>query len=90
MSAARKRTAELLEALRPNDPLGRAVDHFLIALILLNVLAIILETVPSIGWPWRHWFRAFEAFSVAVFTLEYALRLWSCVEMPSSLVRHSM
>lgn len=84
MSAVRKRTAELLEALRPDDPAGRAVDHFLIALILLNVVAITLETVPSIGNEWQNGFRLFELFSVAVFTVEYLLRLWSCVELPSS------
>ena len=39
----RRRTAELLEAHRPNDPLGRFIDVFIIVLILANVGAIVLE-----------------------------------------------
>lgn len=83
MGWARKRTAELLEAMRPDDPAGRWVDRFLIVLIVANVAAITLETVPAIGDAYRVWFQAFEAFSVAVFSVEYLLRLWSCVELPS-------
>jgi len=83
MHLTRKRVAELLEALRPDDRWGRWVDRFLIALILLNVIVIILETVPSVHFRWHPWFYAFEVFSVGVFSVEYALRLWSCVELPS-------
>jgi voltage-gated potassium channel len=78
----RRRTAELLEAHRPNDPLGRAIDIFLIVLILANVLVIILETVPGIHESTDGWLSRFEYFSVAVFSVEYIARLWSCVEQP--------
>jgi voltage-gated potassium channel len=58
----------------------RLVDTALVVLIVANALAVMLETLP--GWQDRYggWFLAFEAFSVAVFTVEYGLRLWSCVE----------
>lgn len=82
MATLRRRTAELLQAHRPDDPLGKAIDGFLIALILANVVAIVLETVPSIGVPNRSFFVGFEIFSVAVFTVEYLARFWSCVEQP--------
>jgi voltage-gated potassium channel len=82
MTTLRRRTAEILEAHWPNDPLGRTVDYFLIFLILANVVAIILESVPSIGTHYQTFFMGFELFSIAVFTLEYLLRLWSCVEKP--------
>lgn len=80
MHAVRKRTAELLTAQRPNDPWGRVVDAGLVFLIFANVVAIILETDPGLGQSWATWFWRFEVFSVAVFTIEYALRLWSCVD----------
>lgn len=80
--SARRRTAELLEAHRPNDPLGRAVDLSLILLILANVGAIVLESVPGYRLDHRDVFRGFETVSVIVFTLEYALRLWSAPELP--------
>jgi voltage-gated potassium channel len=82
MSVLRRRTAEVLEAHRPNDPLGRIVDRFLIVLIIANVVAIILESVPAIQARFDTFFLGFELFSIAVFTFEYLARLWSCVEEP--------
>jgi voltage-gated potassium channel len=49
-------------------------------LIALNVLAVILETVPVVEEGWRDWLRAFDLLSVIIFTVEYILRLWSAVE----------
>lgn len=49
MDRIRKRTAELLQAQRPNDPWGRVIDLGLIVLIFANVVLIILETVPELG-----------------------------------------
>jgi len=80
LGAVRKRTAELLEAQRQNDPWSKAVDVFLIALIFANVIAIVLETDSGLRSAYSGMFWKFEVFSVAVFTLEYLLRLWSCVE----------
>lgn len=58
----------------------RLVDGFLVLLIAANALAVMLETLP--GWAERYGraFFLFEAVSVTVFTVEYVLRLWSCVE----------
>jgi voltage-gated potassium channel len=50
------------------------------ALILLNVIAVILGTVDTIKSQYGTVLRGFEVFSVLVFTVEYALRIWSCVE----------
>lgn len=77
----RRRTAQLLEAHSRDDFPSRAVDLALITLILANVAAIMLETVAWIGTGYRRYFSAFEVFSVAVFTVEYLLRLWSCVDV---------
>ncbi|NOR40696.1 MAG: ion transporter [Gammaproteobacteria bacterium] len=80
MKNLRKRTAELLEPHYGAGGWGHVVDIFLVALILTNVLLIILETVPSISAQHKTAFTYFEIFSVVVFTIEYVLRLWSCVE----------
>jgi voltage-gated potassium channel len=82
MSTLRRRTAEILEAHRPNDPLGRTVDRFLIVLIIANVVAIILESVPAFQARFDTFFLGFELFSIIVFSIEYLARLWSCVEKP--------
>ncbi|NNG05302.1 MAG: cyclic nucleotide-binding domain-containing protein [Inquilinus sp.] len=71
---------EVLDGQRKHGFLYWTVDLFLIALILLNVAAVAVETLP--GWSEAYGLRFFalEAFSAIVFTVEYALRLWSCVE----------
>jgi voltage-gated potassium channel len=53
---------------------------FIAALILVNVLAIVLESVSEINDAFAEWFWWFEAFSVTVFAFEYLIRLWTCVE----------
>ncbi len=73
----RRRTADVLQPHRPNDPLGHWVDIFLVVLISLNVMAIILESVPRYGASYHQQFYRFEVLSVAIFTVEYLLRLWA-------------
>jgi voltage-gated potassium channel len=58
------------------------VDIGLMTLISLNVLAVILQSVPTLDARFHEYFQAFEIFSVAIFTLEFALRLWVCIERP--------
>ena len=61
-----------------NDSLGKAFDNFMVALISLNVMAFAFETVYAISIPYKSYFNDFETISVAIFTIEYCLRLWSC------------
>ncbi len=77
----RKRVAEILEVSRPNDRLGRFADVFLIVLIIVNVVAIILESVSWFEARFRTQLYTLEVFSVAVFSVEYLARVWSCVDI---------
>jgi voltage-gated potassium channel len=72
----------LLEGSGERQRAGRWCDTFLVSLIVLNALAYSLETVESVAVQWHAHFQAFEAFSVLVFTAEYALRLWAAPEDP--------
>jgi voltage-gated potassium channel len=72
----KRRAYEILEATDPEDALGRRANFFIMALILLNVAAVVLESEASIDARYGHLFYAFGLFSIAVFTAEYALRLW--------------
>ena len=74
----RCRVHQLLEG--PRSPLGGVVRWFLAALIVVNVAAVVLETVPSLRAAYAAGFYALEVGSLAVFGLEYALRLWSAAE----------
>lgn len=58
------------------EPADRIVAVSLMVLILANGLAVMLETVKPIERNYSSFFYGFEIFSVAVFTLEYVLRLW--------------
>jgi len=78
----RKRTREILAHTKAADVPARVFDLFIVGLILLNVAAMIVESVERIRSLVPAWFTAFEYFSVAVFSVEYVLRIWSCVEDP--------
>ena len=54
-------------------------------LILTNVTAVILETVEELAQEFHGFFFAFELLSVAVFSIEYLLRVWACVEEPEAV-----
>ncbi len=84
----RRRIYEILDIGRTGDLVSRVADIILIGLISLNVLAVILESVPSLSREWNAEFRAFDIFSVAVFSLEYLLRVWSCCEKKNGIYRH--
>ncbi len=81
----RKRTWEILEIADGDDHTSRVVDFTLFFLVGANVLAIILESVPSIHLAYKLFFHWFELISVAVFSIEYLLRVWSCVEDPDRI-----
>jgi voltage-gated potassium channel len=84
-----KRATHLfLDSSSPGDKAGMSFDYFMIALIVANVFAIILETVESIYVKSPVFFFWFEVVSVAIFTLEYVLRVWSCAEDPSRGSNH--
>ncbi len=61
----------------------------LIALITLNVAAVILETVDSIYDRWWVALNLFESLSLFVFVVEYAARLWVATENPNYKTRAS-
>lgn len=76
----RRRVYNLLNPGDSGSRLSHGVNIFIILLILVNVLSASLETVQEFYVAYRPFFRAIEIFSVAVFTLEYILRIWSSKE----------
>jgi voltage-gated potassium channel len=78
----RRRVYLVLEGGPAHGRLGLLVEVFLIFLIIFNVIAFTLQSVPSIRQPYWFDLEVFEIFSVAVFTIEYLLRLWVSVEDP--------
>ena len=60
------------------DQLSRGFDIFIMVLIVLNVFAVITETVQSIQVKYELVFYYFELFTIIVFSIEYLVRLWTC------------
>lgn len=58
------------------------VDVSLLVLILMSVVVVVLETVESLYVPYETFFIAFDVFTVAVFTVEYVVRIWACTADP--------
>ena len=62
---------------------ARIFDDFMVVLIVLNVIAVILESVPSIEAPFTREFKLFDIISVSIFAMEYAARIWASIEIPA-------
>ena len=60
----------------------KSVDKWLGILIVANLFSLMFEQVPAVFEPNKHWFHWFDIFSVAVFTVEYLLRLYMAPEDP--------
>ena len=57
-------------------------DNFIVFWVVVSVIAVILESVHSIHYILNLEFIILDAVAVSIFTLEYALRLYACVEGP--------
>lgn len=74
---AAKRSTHLLLTVGKGGAAARAVDALIAGLIVCNVVAVVCGTVDGLFARYRAVFYAFETLSVAVFTAEYVLRVWS-------------
>lgn len=86
--SAKRKVHSLLHPEIGNTKWDKFINVFIIVLILLNVVAVMLETVPSIHEPYEEFFHYFDTISVAIFTVEYVLRVWSSNYEPQ--FRHSI
>ncbi|KZN38867.1 potassium channel protein [Pseudoalteromonas luteoviolacea S2607] len=76
----RQKTAAILEGSGRYRKVAHTLDIFLIALIIFNVIAIVLESVPALAKQYYRLFFYIEIVSVGIFCVEYLLRLWCCVD----------
>ena len=76
----RARTATILDVPEPGDRVSWFVGICLIALIVVNVVAVILESVDRLQARWGDVFRTIETVSLVIFSIEYVLRVWSIID----------
>ena len=85
MAALQRRVHEIVEVAPAGDRASQRFDRFIIILILVNTFALIIGTVDLIQEYEVRETRIvsillfyLEAVSVAIFIVEYILRLWAC------------
>ncbi|ATG78695.1 MULTISPECIES: ion transporter [unclassified Pseudoalteromonas] len=76
----RQKLACLFECTGQYRRAGHILDIALISLIMINVVAIVIESIPSVVEQYYNEFLVLEIVSVAIFAIEYLARLWACVD----------
>jgi voltage-gated potassium channel len=80
LAAFRRRLYGILEHGPIGNRLGRCIGQAIVALIVINLLAVVLQSLPDYEARYGRLFVAIEWVSLVVFTVEYALRVWVAVE----------
>ncbi len=80
LSKLRKKSFQLLEGDIYQSLIAKHINSLLIALILANVAAVIIESDCDISRQYSTQFALFEIISVFIFSIEYLVRVWACIE----------
>lgn len=72
----KKRIFELIEIEDKGDPVSRGINGLIIGLILLNITAMVVESYLHVDSYYHVWLKRLEICTIAVFSLEYILRVW--------------
>ena len=80
----RERLYRALETHEPTDQLSSTISFIVIGLIGINLIAIILESIPRYEAAYSQIFNIIETVSCLIFALEYIARVWVCVEAKST------
>lgn len=78
----RTKTYRLLESETSKNFTTKAINLFLIVLIISNVIAAIFESEAIYHDIYHQEFALFEFISLSLFCVEYLLRVWCCIENP--------
>ena len=73
----KKRIFEIINRAEDGDLLSRLFDGTIMALIVISIVSIVLESFANIASDYALVFRVTEYITVFVFTVEYCLRIWT-------------
>ena len=73
----KQRTFEIIEKAKDQDKASAFFDYLIISFILLNVIAVTVSSYQNISPNTKIFLEIFEIISIAIFTIEYLLRLWT-------------
>ena len=73
----RKRIYEIIEGIHDRDRASQLFDYFLISVIFINLVAVIVNFNDEIAENYYVVLIVIKRVSIAIFLLEYSLRLWT-------------
>ena len=76
-SQFQQRILEILESGQKGDRTSRVCDTLIALLVVINIIAVTLESVSDFSVKYADQFFAIEFFSVVIFSIEYLMRLWA-------------
>src|SRR5262249_21393105 len=76
----RRRLYEILEHGTIGDQTAVVVGRLIVVLIVVNLVAMTLDSVPALQAQYEPLFTAIELLSLVLFTIEYGLRVWVAAE----------
>ena len=76
-SQFQQRILEILESGQKGDRTSRVCDTLIALLVVINIIAVTLESVSDFSVKYADQFYAIEFFSVVIFSVEYLTRLWA-------------
>ncbi|QQR71037.1 MAG: ion transporter [Methanolinea sp.] len=79
----KNRVYEIVDVVREGDTASIVFNGFIVAVIVLSIFVIMLESIRSVSLGFAYFFIVFELISIGIFTIEYILRLWSCTSNPA-------
>ncbi|MCR4781622.1 MAG: ion transporter [Lachnospiraceae bacterium] len=75
-SRLKKRVFDVIQIGNRSDHLSRAFDIFIVITILVNISVMFLETFSGMS-KYNDIFEALELITMIIFSIEYALRIWT-------------
>ena len=72
----KKRIFEIIQIGNRTDIASHLFDYIIMTLIIANIVAMFMDTFEPLQ-PWHPVLRFIEVFTVSIFIIEYALRLWT-------------
>jgi len=78
----RKKFYAILVSERSTNPTGRLFNFVIVCLIIVNIAAIILETVHTLYAEYKLYFDVVEIYTLTIFSIEYFLQVWICTLNP--------
>ncbi|MEE9425954.1 MAG: cyclic nucleotide-gated ion channel [Methylococcales bacterium] len=84
----RERVFRIIEVAELGDLPSHRFDVFIIIMIAINIAAVIIGSIAKFHIQYGVWLNMLAYISVALFSVEYLCRIWTCVDHPSGTYRH--